>query len=221
MSKKTKEPKQSLWRVIKNNLVIFGKVCKYAPDLVILAFLEEGVLQGIHNSIYAVFTLHLFNSLDLGEPFKKIAVIIGLMVIWYAIFFIIDRFWHRAIKPNLHHKLNQGIHTELFRKTREIDVACYDDPEFYNDFVWAMDEASSRAIKILEDLTRMVARLMSLITILGTLAAANLDAVIIIVCCAVGVINCIVNHFGNKTYYAQEKERKPLNRKQSYINIKF
>ena len=140
------------------------------------------------------------------------------MVIWYAIFFIIDRFWHRAIKPNLHHKLNQGIHTELFRKTREIDVACYDDPEFYNDFVWAMDEASSRAIKILEDLTRMVARLMSLITILGTLAAANLDAVIIIVCCAVGVINCIVNHFGNKTYYAQEKERKPLNRKQSYIN---
>ena len=99
MSKKTKEPKQSLWRVIKNNLVIFGKVCKYAPDLVILAFLEEGVLQGIHNSIYAVFTLHLFNSLDLGEPFKKIAVIIGLMVIWYAIFFIIDRFWHRAIKP--------------------------------------------------------------------------------------------------------------------------
>ena len=218
MSKKTKEPKQSLWRVIKNNLVIFGKVCKYAPDLVILAFLEEGVLQGIHNSIYAVFTLHLFNSLDLGEPFKKIAVIIGLMVIWYAIFFIIDRFWHRAIKPNLHHKLNQGIHTELFRKTREIDVACYDDPEFYNDFVWAMDEASSRAIKILEDLTRMVARLMSLITILGTLAAANLDAVIIIVCCAVGVINCIVNHFGNKTYYAQEKERKPLNRKQSYIN---
>ena len=218
MSKKTKEPKQSLWRVLKNNFTIFGKVCKYAPDLVILAFLEEGVLQGVHNSIYAVFTLHLFNSLDLGEPFGKIALIIGLMSLWYLVFNILDRGWHRVIKPNLHHKLNQGIHTELFRKTREIDVACYDDPEFYNDFVWAMDEASSRAIKILEDLTRMTARLMALITILGTLAAAKLDAVIIIVCCGVGVVNCIVNHFGNKTYYAQEKERKPLSRKQSYIN---
>ncbi|MBO5701235.1 MAG: ABC transporter ATP-binding protein [Clostridia bacterium] len=218
MSKKTKEPKQSLWRVLRNNFVIFGKVCKYAPDLVILAFLEEGVLQGIHNSIYAVFTLHLFNSLDLGEPFGKIAMIIGLMSLWYLVFNILDRSWHRVIKPNLHHKLNQGIHTELFRKTREIDVACYDDPEFYNDFVWAMDEASSRAIKILEDLTRMVARLMALITILGTLVAAELDTVIIIICFAVGVVNCIVNHFGNKTYYAQEKERKPLSRKQSYIN---
>ena len=223
MSKKTKEkkprePRQSLIRVLRNNIVIFGKVCKYAPELVILAFLEEGVLQGIHNSIYAVFTLHLFNSLDLGEPFSKIALIIGLMSAWYAFFFIIDRFWHRVFKPNLHHKLNQGIHTELFRKTREIDVACYDDPEFYNDFVWAMDEASSRALKILEDLTRMVARLIALVTILDTLAAADLDAVIIIVCCAVGVVNCIVNHFGNKTYYAEEKERKPLSRKQSYIN---
>ena len=173
--KKPREPRQSLSRVLRNNIVIFGKVCKYAPELVILAFLEEGVLQGVHNSIYAVFTLHLFNSLDLGEPFSKIAIIIGLMSAWYLVFNILDRSWHRVIKPNLHHKLNQGIHTELFRKTREIDVACYDDPEFYNDFVWAMDEASSRAIKILEDLTRMTARLMALVTILGTLVAAKLD----------------------------------------------
>lgn len=216
--KKPREPRQSLLRVLRNNIVIFGKVCKYAPELVILAFLEEGVLQGVHNSIYAVFTLNLFNSLDLGEPLSKIALIIGLMALWYVVFFIIDRSWHRVIKPNLHHKLNNGIHKELFRKTSEIDVACYDDPEFYNDFVWAMDEASSRAIKILEDLTRMVARLISLVTILGTLAAADLDAIIIVICCALGVINCIVNHFGNKTYYAEEKERKPLSRKQSYIN---
>ena len=216
--KKPREPRQSLSRVLRNNIVIFGKVCKYAPELVILAFLEEGVLQGVHNSIYAVFTLHLFNSLDLGEPFGKIALIIGLMSAWYLVFNILDRSWHRVIKPNLHHKLNQGIHTELFRKTREIDVACYDDPEFYNDFVWAMDEASSRAIKILEDLTRMTARLMALVTILGTLVAAKLDTVIIIVCCAVGVVNCVVNHYGNKISYAAQKERKPLYRKQSYIN---
>ena len=216
--KKPREPRQSLSRVLRNNIVIFGKVCKYAPELVILAFLEEGVLQGVHNSIYAVFTLHLFNSLDLGEPFSKIALIIGLMSAWYLVFNILDRSWHRVIKPNLHHKLNQGIHTELFRKTREIDVACYDDPEFYNDFVWAMDEASSRAIKILEDLTRMTARLMALVTILGTLVAAKLDTVIIIVCCAIGVVNCVVNHYGNKISYAAQKERKPLYRKQSYIN---
>ncbi len=223
MSKKTKdkkprEPKQSLRRVLRNNLVIFGKVCKYAPELVIAAFLEEGVLQGVHNSIYAVFTLYLFNALDLGESFGTVAKIIGLMALWYAVFFVIDRSWHRVIKPNLHHKLNNAIHTELFRKTREIDVACYDDPEFYNDFVWAMDEASSRSIKILEDLTRLAARLISLVTILGTLIAAKLDAVIIIIVCGIGVLSCIVNHFGNKTSYAQEKERKPLSRKQNYIN---
>ena len=216
--KKPREPRQSILRVLRNNIVIFGKVCKYAPELVILAFLEEGVLQGVHNSIYAVFTLHLFNSLDLGEPFSKIALIIGLMSLWYLIFNVLDRSWHRVIKPNLHHKLNNGIHKELFRKTSEIDVACYDDPEFYNDFVWAMDEASSRSIKILEDLTRMTARFLELITVLGTLAAAKLDTVIIVVCCAVGVVNCIVNHYGNKISYASQKERKSLYRKQSYIN---
>ena len=216
--KKPREPKQSFSRVLRNNLVIFGKVCRYAPDLVIASFLEEGVLQGIHNSIYSVFTLYLFNALDLGEPFSKIAKLIGLMALWYAFFFTVSRTYHRVIKPNLHHKLNNAIHTELFRKTCEIDVACYDDPEFYNDFVWAMDEASSRSIKILDDLNRIAKQIISLITVLGTLIAAKLDTVIIVVILLMGVLSCVVNHFGNKTYYAQEKERKPLSRKQSYIN---
>ena len=218
IEKKPREPRQSVRRVLRNNLVIFGKVCKYAPDLVILSFLEEGVIQGINNSVYSVFTLYLFNALDLGESLGRVASIIGLMALWYAVYFIIDRTYHRVIKPNLHHKLNNAIHTELFRKTHEIDIACYDDPEFYNDFVWAMDEASSRSLKILDDLNRIAKQIISLVTVLGTLIAADLDAVIIIVIVLMGVLSCVVNHFGNKTSYAQEKERKPLSRKQNYIN---
>ena len=94
MSKKTKEKKprekrQSLGRIIRNNAVIFGKVCKYAPDLVICTFLEEGVLQGINSSIYSVFTLNLFNSLDEGADFGAVASIIGLMALWYIFYYAV------------------------------------------------------------------------------------------------------------------------------------
>ena len=218
MAKKQKEKRQSLGRILRNNIVLFAKVCKYTPELVLLSFLIEGVLLGVNNAVYGVFTLNLFNALDRGDQLEYIVKIIGLMALWYLIYFIIERAYHRMIKPNLHHKLDYHIHTELFMKTKEIDVACYDDPEFYNDFVWAMDEASSRSLKILADLNTLAARIIALVTILGTLIAADIDMIVIYVVCGMGVVGCVVNYFGNKTGYKHEKEKKPLARKRDYFN---
>ena len=218
MAKRQREKRQSIGRVLRNNLVLFGKVCRYTPEFVILSFLIEGVLLGVNNSVYGVFTLYLFNSLDRGDPLSKIVAIIGYMALWYLVYFAVERIYQRMIKPNLHHKLDHRIHEELFHKTSEIDVACYDDPEFYNDFVWAMDEASSRSLKIIADLNTLAGRIIALITILGTLIAADIDMIVIYIVCGMGIVGCVVNYFGNKTGFAHEKEKKPLNRKRDYIN---
>ena len=218
MSKKQKEKRQSIGRILRNNLVLFGKVCRYTPELVILSFIIEGIFLGVNNAVYGVFTLYLFNSLDRGDPLSYIVGIIGLMALWYLFYFAVERIYHRMIKPNLHHKLDHRIHEELFNKTSEIDVACYDDPEFYNDFVWAMDEASSRSLKIIADLNTLAGRIIALGTILGTLIAADIDMIVIYIVCGMGIVGCIVNYFGNKTGFAHEKEKKPLNRKRDYIN---
>ncbi len=216
--KKPRERRQSLIRVLRNNLVLFGKVCKYTPEFVLLSFIIEGVFLGVNNAVYGVFTLNLFNALDRGDPLGDVVKVIGIMALWYFIYFAIERTYHRIIKPNLHHKLNYSIHAELFMKTKSIDVACYDDPEFYNDFVWAMDEASARSLRIIEDLNTLAARIIALVTILGTLIAADIDMIVIFVVCGMGVVGCVVNYFGNKTSYKHEKEKKPLNRKRDYLN---
>ena len=44
----------------------------------------------------------------------------------------------------LQQKLRLKLHKELFIKAQKIDLSCYDDPEYYNDFVWAMQEADQR-----------------------------------------------------------------------------
>ena len=124
MAKKQKEKRQSLDRILRNNVVLFGKVCKYTPELVLLSFFIEGVFLGVNNAVYGVFTLNLFNALDRGDALEDIVKIIGLMALWYGVYFIIERTYHRVVKPNLHHKLDYHIHTELFMKTKEIDVAC-------------------------------------------------------------------------------------------------
>ena len=43
MSKKQKEKRQSIGRILRNNLVLFGKVCRYTPEFVLLSFIIEGI----------------------------------------------------------------------------------------------------------------------------------------------------------------------------------
>lgn len=216
--KKTREPRQSPARIIRNNAVLFFKVCRFTPEYVMAHFLVEGIVVGFANSLDAVFTLKLFNALDRGDGFA----IVARIIMWYALFKIahiaLSRAYHRVVKPICHYRINHKLHVELFEKTREIDVCCYDDPEFYNDFVWAMDEAAARAKKVIEDVAILVSRTITLVTIIGTLIAEKIDTVVIVVILTMSVIGCVVNYIGTKVRYEHQKEGKPLFRKRGYIN---
>ena len=98
MSKKQKEKRQSIGRILRNNLVLFGKVCRYTPEFVLLSFVIEGIFLGINNAVYGVFTLYLFNSLDRGDQLDYIVTIIGLMALWYLFYFAVERVYHRMLK---------------------------------------------------------------------------------------------------------------------------
>ncbi len=216
--RKPREPRQSPWRILRNNAVLFFKVFRYTPMYIIGSFLIEGVVQGLANAAGGVYMLYLFNALDEGRPFEYVLTIVALWALWSTFYQLVSRFYHRYFKNALLYKLNHKLHGELFMKTKSMDVSCYDDPEFYNDFVWAMDEAGDRSKKIVESLNSLAARLIALITILGTMIAAELDTVIVIGVVVLGIVGCVIFCLGNKLGYAQEKERKPLSRKQSYLN---
>lgn len=155
-----KEPRQNLIRVLKNNLRILGKVIKTTPDYFV-AVLIWGLAWGVINSIEAVFTYQLFNALDTGASFAQLAGIIGTMAAFYVVAYALDVTYWEAYKPILQQKLELRLHAELFEKARSLDVACYDDPAFYNDFVWAMDEAGSRADNVLNDTGKVIDKLLA------------------------------------------------------------
>ena len=56
--------------------------------------------------------------------------------------------------PQMKLKLYEGTNKELFKKAESINIKYYDDPHYYDEFIWAMKEADSRiynAIKLLGD----------------------------------------------------------------------
>ncbi len=216
--KQSKAPKQKLSRIAKNNLRMLAKIIRLSPAYCIGTVLE-GVIWGMVNSAMAVMSLKLFNSLDLGLPFAEIAKMILFMAAFYVIAYAFDGWYWKYWQPLRHRELHNKLNEELFKKAGTLDVSCYDDPEFYNDFVWAMDEASVRSNELLGDIGKLVNRIVAAGTIFTILFSIDIAVAVILLTSA--LLYVIINQTANKISFEEEKERKPLNRKRDYVNRVF
>ncbi len=212
MNKKTK---QRISSIFKNNAIMLGKIARYTPDYFLL-MIVEGVIWGGINSAAAVFNYNLFNVVDEGTDFIYAAKIIAIMAVFYLLAYAFDKWYWCIRNPLMRQKLHLRMHEELFVKARSLDLSCFDDPEFYNDFVWAMNESDKRAVEIIEDTGKLINRVVASITLFGLLL--TVDPIIAIILFVSSCITIICNLLGNKVSFRHSKETNPLWRKKSYIN---
>ncbi|MBQ7010793.1 MAG: ABC transporter ATP-binding protein [Clostridia bacterium] len=210
-----KKLRQSPFRILKNNLRMVFKVARLTPDYFI-SMIFEGIVWGFINAAYSVFTVKLFDALDMGKPFSECAVIIGCMAAFYLFAYGVDAWYWHYYNPLVKQKLHLRLHRELFEKAHGLDVACYDDPEFYNDFVWAMDESATRAAEIIGDIGKLINRIVAGSTLFALIFTIDYKVSVVLIVNA--VLYIFINQFANKISFEQEKEMKPLYRKRNYIN---
>ncbi len=212
--KKTKKPRQRLGAVLKHNAVMVAKIARLTPEYIVLVVLE-GVILGALQSMMALFNYRLFNDIDLGKPFRDMAVTIGVMAVAYLLFYLFHHWYWSVCHPLVVKKLDVKLQTELLVKAGELDLACYDDPSFYNDFVWAMKDATGRATQVLEDLGKIVNRFVASGTLFTLLFRIDVFMAAVLFICA--VLSIVVSRIGNRLTFEKSKEEQPLERKGAYL----
>ena len=210
--------RQKLSTIFKNNLLMLRKIAKFTPSYFVWTIIE-GVLWGICNTASTYFTYFLLNALDSGVAFSHIVKLFIIMALYYIFMFLFDKWYWNYKYALLRQKYQIRMHEELFRKAREIDLACFDDPEFYNNFVWAMNESDGRAMAILEDTSKLINRLVSTVSIFGLLL--TIDPFVAVLLFLTPVISAITNLIVNKISFQHSKASNPLYRKKDYINRVF
>ena len=210
-----KRERQKFSSIIKNNAIMIGKIAKYTPSYFALMAIE-GIVWGMLNSASALFNYNLLNAVDEGLDFMYAVKIIAYMALFYMLVYAFDKWYWCIVNPLLRQKLHLRMHEELFEKSRSLDLACFDDPEFYNDFVWAMNESDARAIEVIEDTGKLINRIVSSFTLFGILV--GVDLIVALVLFLSSVITVVCNLVGNKISFKHSKESNPLWRKKNYIN---
>lgn len=213
-----KEKMQNPVRVAKNLWFMLKFSFKYTPSYTFVT-LGEGLGRGADHIIGILFTKYLFDAIEAGVDFKEILFWTLLVAGYSAVFELFNKWRLKVYVPKIKLKLHECVQNELYAKARSLDQSCYDDPEFYNDFIWAIRESDARVAQIMENFSIFINRIISSAVILGVLA--TMDKVVTVALLVSLALSFLVKNKQNKLVYARSLELNPIGRKLGYINRVF
>ena len=221
-SSRNSAPKSKGSRRVRSILIydakILAKIWRLLPSYIVFLALWSLMWAGI-DTVAVYFRNAMFNALDTSDDFWSVAVYILSLAAFYLLVFIPDHLYNLIINPILENKLRYRMHSELYRKAQDMDLACYDDPDFYNQFVWAMRESDSRAIAVVRALWNIVNRIISATAISALLLSINVWMGLLMM--AGVVITLVVDYMGNRLWLRVMEKMNPLWRRENYITRVF
>ena len=202
--------------VLSGDARVIAKVWRLQPLYVIL-LAAHALLWGFVDTLAVYYRTALFNAMDSDVPFWNAARWIVYIAVFYVLLFIPDFLYNLILKPILERRLSTRMRRELYEKAQRMDLACYDDPDFYNQFVWAMRESAPRAIEVLNSVERVLHNLTSSAAIVGLLFTLNVwVSIIMLVGNLLGTF--VIDSIGNRVWVRVSEECNPLWRREAYID---
>ncbi len=211
--------KKSKSTVLKNQIFLWKLCFKTCPLYMIYHLYDAFRYQGVIFLEHVLGIRYVLRCAEFHEPFTKALFYIGLILILNIIQIIPDGFfiygWQYKYKPRLYRALKE----QMFKKASEIDLYCYDDPAYYNDFVLSVSESEAAIDRFLELLNMAVQAL----TVLFTTGIFYLmtDPAGIIFVFASFILRFVVSKKLNKVNYENRVAVNPHMRKRDYVSRVF
>lgn len=211
--------KQSVKEVFGNNFFLLKLMFTASPTYII--FMAFDAVRG-QLSIFFEHTVGIGYVLEAAEfnyPFKRVAAVILILAacieLGMVFTVIVGDYLGEKEKP----KIREKIKMMLYEKAKELDLACYDNPEFYNEQVLAISEVDKQIDRGIQ----FIQNTLSGITVFVSTGIYFLmrDKVSIFFAVASFVLSFAFNQMYNKLNYLVRIEGIPFTRKRDYVKRIF
>lgn len=197
--------------ILSNTWYMLRLMFSVSPGLVIGEILEEIITILPGKLISVIGIKYVIDEVQGGGDVKRIitgvAMMVGIMIlanVYSSIFY--ELYGHRERE-----RMYLGIHSKLYNKAIELDLAKYDNPSFYADFILAVQTSSENIQSFLENIRHYVAQIISFISISAVLLTIDPVCLLIVFAFVFGFVP-LGRYLGNLQMRRREaiieKERK-------------
>lgn len=209
-------------RIIKNisdTIYLFKPFWKYGKLYIIGQIFTAAILVPLNRILYVTLQQYIIDSLVAGELFLQICFGILSFSLSMLLFDMFDFVFFNLYGLKKYILIRGTIDKENYQKANKTDYKYFDDPEFYDNYTYVINERSNKAEQARLLLIRLLST--SVVIISLTTLIATSKWVIILITVASFCISTLINNKIIKIRYEKYLEEIPLNRKSGYINNVF
>ena len=162
--KEEKKPKQSLKKVLSNNWFILKLSFQAAPFFMcfmIFEVIKQQVLVFFEHAYGISFVLE---AAEFGKPFSEVVRFIVIISVAWGVSFIFSGIYQNLVLLKGMPKIEKRLKDMMYAKVKELDLECYDNPEYYNEFVLSISEAEKSILRTHQIVESIFAGLAALLT---------------------------------------------------------
>ena len=145
MASKSQKP-----NAIKNNWYALKLLCKIYPKVIFHIAFRTLIDYGEWLFYSAFFMRYVINALQEGKAFSTLLMFIGICVAVFASKTLYTDYIYGKIIPIANAQVNKKLYQILFKKSRNVELECFENAEFYDKYTLAMKNADTRLVQTVE-----------------------------------------------------------------------
>ncbi len=215
---KTKDNKDRIRksRALKNNIYACGLLFNICPSLVVHKAVSRflGYFEWLFYS--AFFMRYVINSLENGDSFGHIMIFVIIVGVVSGGMSLYNGFLNGSIYLYTQALVNKGLYLKLFRKSRNVELECFENSDFYDKYTLAMEKADERLIQTVEVVFGAVFGAIASVCAFVFMFQVDRISVLFIIFPVIG--NFVFNRAISRLDYQRNEDMAPHNRRIAYIN---
>ena len=215
MAKKNKKGKNFV-KAFNDNLYFVKIGFKACPRRIFWDFSIKLFFMVINNLYSLFFLLVILDAIENEKGFVYVLVFISCTAVLFLAKAIINGWYNQKIKPITDQIINEKLNMMIFDKANVIDISCYEDPEFYDNYIRAATQAETRVVKVIENFTDFFSMLISFVVYL--LSTVYVDFISVMFAVIPFFLLFGITKKLNKQRYQKNQDAVVFEREKAYVN---
>ena len=203
-------------RAVQNNIFALGLMSGISKRFVVNKAVSKflGYFEWLFYS--AFFMRYVINSLERGDAFSHIMIFIVIVTVVFGGMSLYNAILEGKVYPVCNAIINKGIYLKLFKKSRNVELECFENSEFYDKYTLAMEKADERLKATVEVVFGVIFGAIASVCAFAFMFQVDKISVLFILFPVIGNF-----YFGRKNAdvdYQRNKDYVPHNRRIAYVN---
>ncbi len=200
---------------VKNFLYMLGLIWKIQPSRIIMQLLVMGLRFAEQLFVSIVFMQYILGNSEI-RPFPQSAAFIIVSFVVLVAGVIFQEYYYIKFQEKSDIKINRALNEKMFKKAANVDINCFETPEFYDKYTRATTEAAERGIQVLWNFSLFISSL--IFSVIGFIMMIRITVWCLPFVIIPSIAHLFVSAHAKQVLYSLDTANVPHRRRFDYTN---